>query len=514
MMSRLARLLCTADDAVAQIPEGVTLTSGGFVGAAHPEALTAALERRFLATGSPRNLTLVYGAGQGDGRQRGLNHLGHAGLIKRVIGGHWGLIPKIGKLALDNEIEGYNFPQGVIYQLFRDIAAGRPGSITHVGLGTFIDPVNDGGQLNARTTEPLVERVELAGRTWLFYRAFPIHVALIRATAADPFGNLSMAREAVIGDVLAMSQAVHNCHGVVIAQVQELLDAPLPPNQVRVPGVLVNQIVLAGAEEHAQTFAEVDNASYYQPGDPDSPSVPLIKPMPLDERRIIAARACDELTPGAIANLGIGMPEGVACIAAERGLLSSVTLTLESGPIGGVPAGGLSFGASAHPEAIIEEGSMFNLYDGGGLDFSALGAAQIDQQGNVNVSKFGTRLAGVGGFVNISQNARRLVFCTTFTCNGLEIAVENGALRIVREGSQRKFLERVEQISFSGEMARRSGREILFVTERAVFRLTPDGLELQEVAPGIDIESQILAQMDFRPLIRQVRPMPAHVFLR
>ena len=511
-MTRLARLLSTADDAVARIPDGVTLTTGGFVGAAHPEGLTAALERRFLATGSPRNLTLVYGAGQGDGRQRGLNHLGHAGLVKRVIGGHWGLIPRIGQLVLNNEIEGYNFPQGVIYQLIRDIAAGRPGSITHVGLGTFIDPVNDGGRLNARTTDPLVERVELAGRTWLFYRAFPIHVALIRATAADCFGNLSMAREAIVGNALAMAQAARNHGGLVIAQVQELLDAPLPPHQVRVPGVLVSQVVLAGADDHAQTFAEADNPAYYQPANPESATDSALEPLPRDERRIIAARACDELLPGAIANLGIGMPEGVARIAAERGLLNSITLTLESGPFGGMPAGGLSFGASVHPEAIIEEGAMFDFYDGGGLDFSALGAAQIDEQGNVNVSKFGTRIAGVGGFVNISQNARRLVFCTTLTCGGLEVSVENGRLRILQEGTQRKFIERVEQISFSGEIARRSAREILFVTERAVFRMTPAGLELTEVAPGIDVESQIVAQMDFRPIIRRVQPMPDHVF--
>ena len=508
MTTPLTNKLCSADEAVRLIQNGVTVASGGFVGAGHPEALTAALERRFLAEGSPNNLTLVYAAGQGDGKQRGLNHLAHPRLIKRVIGGHWGLIPRLGAMALAGEIEAYNFPQGVICQLFRDIAAGRPGCVTHVGLGTFIDPIHSGGRLNERTTEELIERIQLRGQTWLLYHAFPIHVGLIRATAADPFGNLIMDDEAVIGDVLPIAQAAHNHQGIVIAQVRRILDRPAAPQHVRVPGKLVSKIVVAAESDHWQTFGEPYNSNYCQPAPINDPALqPSLPVMPPDARRIIAARACDELLPGSIANLGIGLPEGVARIAAERQLLHDVTLTLESGPIGGMPAGGLSFGASVHPEAIIDQPAQFDFYDGGGLDFAALGAAQVDQHGNVNVSRFGTRFAGVGGFVNISQNARRLVFCGTLTTDGLEVAIENGAVRIVREGRVAKFVKQVEQVSFAGHVARDAGRDVLFVTERAVFRLQPEGVELMEVAPGIDLQRDILDQMEFQPLMRSIAVM-------
>jgi propionate CoA-transferase len=509
--------LCSVEEAVALVRDGATVATGGFVGSGHPEALTAALERRFLASGSPRGLTIVFAAGQGDGKGRGVDHLGHEGLVRRGVGGHWGLAPRLGRLALEGKIEAYNFPQGVMCQLLRDIAAGRPGCITHVGLGTYIDPAERGGRLNDRTPPGAVERVELGGRTWLWYKAFPIDFGFIRASAADPFGNLATDDEAFIGETLPIAQATRNSGGTVIAQVKRLLDDPLPPQRVRVPGIFVDRIVVAAEQEHEQTFAEPMNPDYCRAVTPDDHTISqtaaraaLAKMNCL--RRIIAGRACDEIAPGMVCNLGIGTPEGVAEAAAARGLLEQMTLTVESGPIGGRPAGGLSFGASSLPQAIIDSPAMFDFYDGRGLDFTALGAAEVDRHGNVNVAKFGTRFAGVGGFVNISQTARKLVFCGTLTADGLEVVAEGGTLRIAREGRVKKFVDAVELISFSAARSREIGQHVTYVTERAVFRLTNEGLELIEVAPGLDLQRDVLAQMVFRPMARDVRPMRAELF--
>lgn len=502
---------CTAEEAVKGIPDGCTLVCGGFVGAGHAEALTAALERLFLEMGKPTNLTLVYAAGQGDGKSRGMNHLAHEGLLRRVIGGHWGLAPTLGRMAVEDRIEAYNFPQGVICQLFRDIAAGRPGCLTHVGLGTFIDPDLGGGRLNALTPPGLVEKVHLRGRDWLLYHSFPLDVAFIRATAADCHGNLSTSREAIIGEVLPIAQAVRNSGGRVIAQVAEILDYALVPQRVAVPGVLVDHIVVAAPELHQQTFAEDFNEKYVSAA-PCADFENVTVRLPAGPRRIIASRACDELERGAMVNLGIGMPEGISRIAAERRMIHQITLTVESGPIGGTPAGGLSFGASEYPQAVVDQPAQFDFYDGGGLDFAALGAAQIDRFGNVNVSRFGNRVAGVGGFVNIAQSARKLVFCGTFTSGDLEVDFRNGRLRIVREGRSRKFLPRVEQISFSAAQAREKGQTVLYVTERAVFQLGTKGLELIEVAPGMDLQRDILAPMDFIPVVSNLREMAPQCF--
>jgi propionate CoA-transferase len=507
-MRREARVV-GADEAVAAVPAGATVAVGGFVGAGHPEALTAALERRFLAGGGPSGLTLVYAAGQGDRGMRGLNHLAHAGLLRRVIGGHWNLAPRLGQLALAGEIEAYNLPQGVISVLLREIAAGRPGVFTRVGLETFVDPVHGGGRLNARTTEPLVERVTIDGETWLRYRAFPVHAALIRATTADRRGNLSFEREGLIGEVLPLAQAAHNHGGVVVAQVERIVDAISDPKAVRVPGLLVDRIVVAGPGEHPQTFGEDFNSEFVE----SDGAAPMPAGLSAPERRVIGARALREIRRGEVVNLGIGLPEAVAALAAERGRLGDFTLTVESGPTGGLPAGGLSFGCSHRPEAIIDQPAQFDFYDGGGLDVAVLGAAEVGEDGSVNVSSLGGRFAGVGGFVNIAQSARRVVFCCPFRGDGLEVAVAGGRLRIVREGGRTKFVRRVRQVCFHGPSAVARGQEVIYVTERAVFGLVRGGLRLLELAPGVDAARDLWPGMEFGPLPGEPVPMPADCLL-
>jgi len=501
---RAKALITTADEAVAAIPSGATVAVGGFVGAGHPEMLTAALERRFLQEGMPQDLTLFYCAGQGDRGERGLNHFAHRGLIRRVVGGHWNLAPRLGALALANEIEAYNFPQGVLSVLLREIAAKRPGIFTQVGLNTFIDPENGGGRLNARTTEDLVERAVIDGQVWLRYKSMPVNVGLIRATSADARGNLTMEREGLIGEVLPIAQAAKNHGGIVIAQVEKIVDQIEDPKAVRVPGMLVDYLVVSEGKEHDQTFGEVFNSAYVSTGH-DTSAVPVLG---FSERQIIGARALQEVRPGDIVNLGIGLPETVAAVAAQTGRLGEFTLTVESGPIGGVPASGLSFGCSHFPEAIVDQPSQFDFYDGGGLDLAVLGAVEVDPEGSVNVTRFAGRFAGVGGFMNIAQSARRLIFCCSFRAGEIEVAKEGGQLRIVKEGKHPKFVNQLQEICFHGPSAMARGQQVLYVTERAVFELTPSGLRLIEIAPGIELRREVLEQMEFAPQIASsLQPM-------
>lgn len=502
--------IISAVDAAALIGDGDTVTTSGFVGIGVPEELLMALEKRFVETSSPHGLTLLFAAGQGDGKDKGLNHLGHEGLLERVIGGHWGLIPKVGRLAVEGLIKAYNLPQGVISHLYRDIAAGKPGTLTHVGLGTFVDPRLEGGKINDVTHDDLVSVMEMDGKEYLFYRAMPIQVALLRGTTADPAGNITMEREALVIDNLAQAMAVRNSGGLVIVQVERIAArGALNPRQVQIPAALVDAVVVAEPFNHMQTFAtpysHLFAGQFRAPAD-------AAKPMALDARKIIARRAAFELPVNGVVNLGIGMPEGVAAVAAEEGLLEHVTLTAEPGVMGGQPASGLDFGAAINTDAIIAQNQQFDFYDGGGLDLAVLGMAEADASGNVNVSRFGPRLAGAGGFINISQNARHVVFTGTFTAGGLDLQLVDGQVNIAQEGRSRKLMQAVQQITFSGERAMQTQTPVLFVTERCVFELTEEGLRLSEVAPGIDIDRDILAQMDFQPVIDAPEVMDARIF--
>jgi propionate CoA-transferase len=505
--------IVTADEAARLVESGDTVVIGGS-GAGHavPDALIAAVGRRFLAEGEPRNLTSLHPVGLGDRGERGLSHWAHDGLLKRVVCGTLVDSPRVEVMAAENRVEAYTLPQGALSQLMREMAAGRPGLVTHVGLHTLVDPRHGGGRQSARATEDLVELVTLAGREWLFYKPFHIDVAFIRGTTADEDGNITMEQEAVFGEMLSMAQATRRAGGVVIAQVKRVATrGTLLPKHVKIPGMLVDLVVVE--PDQPQTFF-----TQYSPAYAGELRIPLseIPALPFDPRKVIARRAAMELYPGAVCNLGSGVSTGVAAVAAEEGFLEDVVLTNEQGLIGGAPAAGSEPGAARNYQAIVDQPYQFDFYDGGGIDLAFLSFAQVDREGNVNVSRFGGRIIGIGGFVNISQNAKTVIFSGTLTAGGLAIDWPDGTTRIAREGREIKFVDAVEQLSYSGAYGRERGQQTLFITERAVFRRDDSGaggLELVEVAPGVDVRRDVLERMAFAPRVSAgLRTMDARIF--
>jgi len=504
--------LITADEVVALIKDESMVAATGFGLAGWAEEVAQAIEKRFNESGHPQNITLMHASAIGDWKERGTTRLGKEGLVKRWIGAHIGSSANMSRLVSENKIEAYCLPQGSIIQLYREIAGRRPGLFTKVGLGTFVDPRLEGGKMNAMTTAPINKVVEIEGEEWLFYKVFPIDVAIIRGTTIDEHGNLTMDKEGPITEALSLAQAVKASGGIVIAQAEYLVKAgSLHPKSVKVPGILVDYIVVATKQEMCwQT-----EGLYFNPAFAGDIKVPLnsIAELPMDERKIIARRAAMELLPNTIVNLGVGIPSDVASIAAEENVTDMMTMTTEIGGIGGVPASLPHFGHSYNGEAIVDHTSQFDFYDGGGIDVAFLGLAQTDQDGNVNVSKFKGRVMGCGGFVNISQNSKKVVYCGSFTAGGLQVAVEDGKLVIVQEGRGKKFIKQVEQITFSGKYAATVKQPVVYITERAVFTLENGKMTLIEIAPGIDLEKDILAMMDFKPEISpDLKIMSAGIF--
>lgn len=501
----------SAKEAAGLIQNGQCIVvSGSGGGHAVPEAVLVEIEDRFLAENEPRDLCVVHAVGVGDRAKKGAAHFAHEGLIKRSITGALVDSPPLMDMALANKIESYTLPQGVIAQMMREIAGARPGVITKTGLHTLVDPRQQGGRQTERTTEELVELMTIDGEEWLRFKPFPLDVAILRGTTADEDGNVTMEQEAIPGEMLSTAQAVKSQGGIVIVQVKRMARRrTLPARDVAIPGILVDYVVVD--PDQWQTYV-----TEYDPGLSGELRVPLaaMRPLPFDYRKVIARRAAMELVPGAICNLGAGISTGISVVAAEEGILEGVVLTNEQGFIGGAPAADRNSGGARNFDAVVDQPYQFDFYDGGGLDTAFLSFAEVDASGNVNVSRFGGRIVGIGGFINISQNAKKVVFSGTFTAGGLELAFDDGKLRIVAEGRHPKFVRSIEQICYNAPFAESEGREALFVTDRAVFRAVGGGLELIEIAPGVDLERDVLLQMEFTPRVaREVKLMDARLFL-
>lgn len=493
----------SAKDAVELIHNGDTVVTVGMTLTGSAESIVKALENKFLEKGYPRDLTLLHAAGQADG-QGGIMHFAHEGMIKKIIGGHWGLAPKIMQLITENKVIAFNMPQGQLAQLFRSMACGLPGKISKVGLGTYIDPRVEGGKMNAMTKaeKDMIDVINIDGSEYLLYRSIPINSVIIRGTTADEDGNITFEDEPVKLEVMSAVLATKRYGGKVIVQVKNVAKkGSLHPKDVIIPGYFVDAVVVC---ENPEVDHRQSHSYFYDPALSGDLKVPVasLKPLPLTIRKVVGRRAISEVALGEAINLGIGIPNDViGGILAEENLSDDVLLTVESGLYGGAPEGGMDFGVARNTSALLEHTVQMDFYNGMGIPYAFMGAGEIDQFGHVNSTRFGDRCTGCGGFIDITQNAQHIVFCSTFTAKGLEVVFEDGQLKIIKEGSEKKFVNKVAQISFNGDLAREKHQKVLYVTERAVFEMREDGFTLIEIAPGVDLQKDILDQMEFAPKI-------------
>lgn len=506
----------SANEAVKMIKDNSTIATIGMTLVSASETILKEIERSYLEENTPKNITLVHSCGQSD-RDRGIQHFAHEGLLTRIVGGHWGLQPRVMDMISSNKCLAYCFPQGQFAQLFRSMAGGEPGKITKVGLGTFVDPRLGGGKMNEITKDApdLVDVVTIDGEEYMRYKPIPLDYCIIRGTYVDELGNLTTDEEAMQLEVFSAVLACKKFGGKVIAQAKRIVKAgSLHPKRVIVPGVFIDAVVICDnpEEDHRQTHSFYFDPAYC--GDVKEPAA-ASEPLPMSIRKVIGRRATMEIKENDILNVGTGIPnDTVGGIIAEEGISDDVTLTVESGIYGGLPMGGIDFGIAKNCYALVRHDDQFDFYNGAGVDVTFMGAGEMDPSGNVNATRLGPKPTGAGGFVDITTNAKHVVFCSTFTGKGLKVSFKDGKLVIEQEGALRKLVNTVQQISYNGDIARRKGQKMHYVTERAVFELRPEGLTLTEIAPGIDLQKDVLDQMDFRPLIAEdLKTMPAEIFM-
>jgi acyl CoA:acetate/3-ketoacid CoA transferase len=515
MESKLISLAAAAE----LIPDEAVVSVSSSSGVACPDAMLKAIGDHFRNTGSPRNLTAVHPIAAGDMYGiDGVNHLAQTGLLKRIVVGSLPSgtssmeSPPIWRMIINDEIEAYNLPSGIIYHMHREAAAGRPGVLSKVGWDTVVDPVHQGGKMNERTCEDIVRRVEFDGDEWLYYKAIPIDVAIIRATTADERGNLSMEHEGSYLGTMDQALAAHNNGGIVIAQVKRMAQAGvLPPQSIRVPGALVDYIVLAPDQLQA-------SQTLYDPAISGEVASPLsdFELVEWGVGKVIARRAAMTLRAGETVNLGFGISALVPYISLEEGLHGATTWVIEQGAVGGLPLRDFAFGCASNPEAIMPSPDQFTFFQGGGFDRSLLSFVEVNAVGSVNVSRLSAIphiTSGIGGFIDITTGARNIVFSGNFTAGGLQAEIEDGQLRIKREGRFKKFVPQIEAQTFSGEMALQRGQNVMVITERCVMMLDENGLTITEIAPGARLKEDVLDQADISLRVSpELRPMPAEIF--